>query len=175
MNSRTRKMAEISWVLLDIDGVLTDGRVGYAADGEEEIKFFDVKDGHAVKLLQQGGIIVGALSGRKSRANFLRARELGLDFLYQNEKDKLAAFEKIQKEQQLPADKCLCIGDDLMDIPVMRRCALAAAVADCVPELQATADFITEARGGRGAVREVAVELLKAKGTWERVIQKYYR
>ncbi len=174
MNLDPNSLADITWVLLDIDGVMTDGRVGYAANQEEELKFFDVKDGHAVKLLLRSGIRVGALSGRSSRANTIRCRELGLNFVYQGEKDKLAAFEKILDQQQLSAETCLYMGDDMVDLPVMRRCRLAVAVADAAPEVRQEAGYITRARGGRGAIREVAVKVLESKGEWQKVTQKYY-
>ncbi len=175
MNSYIDNLRVISCLILDIDGVMTDGRIGYAANREEEVKFFDVKDGHAIKLLQRAGLKVGGLSGRASQANRLRAKELSFNFLKEGEKDKLAAFEKILKEQQLGSDQCLYIGDDMVDIPVMRRCRLAVAVADAVPEVRAIADYVTEARGGFGAIREVAVKLLEVQGLWEKVVQKYYR
>jgi len=174
MSSHLEKLSEITCVILDIDGVLTDGRVGYSAYQENEIKFFDVKDGHAVKLLMRAGIKVGALSGRSSLANRIRGRELGLDFLYEGEKNKRAAFEKLLQEQQLNAETCLYIGDDLVDLPVMKRCRVSVAVADAVPETLEAADWISSMKGGRGAIREVAVEILKKQGLWEKVIQRYY-
>ncbi len=175
MNSLITKLKQITCLLLDVDGVMTDGRIGYAANREEELKFFDVKDGHAIKLLLRAGIRVGILSGRGSQANRLRARELGLSFIYEGEKDKLAAFERILLEQRLRAGECLYMGDDMVDLPVMRRCRIAVAVADAAPEAQDQADYVTVAGGGRGAVREVAVALLKARGEWEQVVNRYYR
>ena len=107
-------------VVLDVDGVLTDGRIGYGP-GDGEIKFFDVRDGHGVVLLRRAGLQVGMLSGRASAANRRRAAELELDFAYEGCKDKLAGFEQLLQEQGLTAAQCLMIGDDLVDIPVMRR------------------------------------------------------
>ncbi len=174
MKSYLERLPEIECVILDVDGVMTDGRVGYAANQEDEIKFFDVKDGHAIKLLARAGLRVGILTGRTSRANRIRARELDLAFVYEGEKNKLAAFERLLREQQLTAEQCLYIGDDLVDLPVMRRCRLAVAVADAVDEVLQVADYVTKAGGGRGAIREVAVELLKQRGAWKKVTGRYY-
>lgn len=166
-------LRRIRAVILDIDGVLTDGRVGFSGDTLEEIKFFDVKDGHAIRMLSRAGFIVGALTGRSSRINERRARELELDFLYQNAKEKLAKFRQLLDEQHLQPEQCLYIGDDVIDLPVMRRCAVGVAVADATPETLALADWVTRAEGGRGAIREVAVALLEAQGLYEDVMARY--
>lgn len=161
-------------LVLDVDGVLTDGRIGYGSQ-DGEIKFFDVKDGHALKLLRRAGLKAGILSGRASAANRQRAAELSLDFIYEGEKDKGAAFHRLLQEQGLQAEECLMVGDDLVDLPVMRRAGLAVAVADAVPEVRQAAAWVTAAPGGRGAVREVAVWLLRSQGKWEDVIGRYLR
>jgi 3-deoxy-D-manno-octulosonate 8-phosphate phosphatase (KDO 8-P phosphatase) len=159
-------------VILDVDGVLTDGRIGYGPM-PGEIKFFDVRDGHAIKLLLRAGLRVGLLSGRASDANRQRAAELGLSFVYEGEKDKAAAFTRLLAEQGLAAEECLYMGDDLVDLPVLRRAGIGVAVADAVPEVRAAAAWTTEAPGGRGAVREAAVWLLRQQGAWERVTARY--
>ncbi len=171
--SLAAKAQRIRAVVLDIDGVLTDGRIGYGPM-PGEIKFFDVKDGHALVLLRRAGLKVGALSGRASEANRQRADELGFDFLYQGEKDKGAAFARLLKEQGLTAEECLYAGDDLVDLPVMRAAGVSVAVGDAVPEVRQAADWQTTAPGGHGAVRELAVWLLKQLGQWDRVVAKYY-
>ncbi len=163
---------KITAVILDIDGVLTDGRVGYGATADE-IKFFDVKDGHGLKLLSRAGIKVGILSGRSSQANLTRARELGVDFLYQGEKDKREAFGRLLQEQNLTAEECLYMGDDLVDIPCMRRAGISVAVGDAVQEAHQVADWSTCKAGGRGAVREMAEWLLKQQGHWDRLVARY--
>lgn len=168
------KAKNIKAVILDIDGVLTDGRVGYN-DSADEIKFFDVKDGHAIKLLMRAHIKVGVLSGRMSKANQTRAAELGVNFLYENEKDKREAFSRVLAEQKLAPEECLYIGDDLVDLPVLRRAGIGVAVGDAVPEIRDYVDRITEAPGGRGAIRETAVWLLKAQGKWAKLIERYTR
>jgi len=165
------KAAKIRAVILDVDGVLTDGRIGYA--GDDEVKFFDVKDGHGIKLLRRAGLRVGMFSGRGSDANLRRARELSLDFVYQNEKDKRAAFERLLAEQELEADECLYIGDDVVDIPCMRRAGIGVAVADAVPEVKEAADRTTDNRGGRGAVREVAMWLLRLQNKYDTLMARY--
>ena len=158
-------------VVLDVDGVLTDGRIGYG--GDDEIKFFDVKDGHAIKLLLRAGIKVGLLSGRASAANRRRAQELGLSFVYEGEKDKRAAFGRLLTQQTLTAEQVLYMGDDLVDIPVLRAAGVGVAVADAGPEVQRGADWVTAAPGGHGAVREAAVWLLKEQGKWDELIARY--
>jgi len=170
--SLAARAKRIRAVVLDIDGVLTDGRVGYGPV-PGEIKFFDVRDGHAIKLLLRSGLRVGVLSGRASEANRQRAAELGLSFVFEGEKDKAAGFARLLEQEHLAPEECLVVGDDVMDIPVMRQGGVAVAVADAVPEAAAVADWQTRAGGGRGAVREVAVWLLKIQGNWETVMARY--
>ncbi len=167
------KAKKISVVILDVDGVLTDGQIGYDGSGEE-IKFFNVKDGHAIKLLGRAGFRVGILSGRASKANEVRAAELGMDFLMQNEKIKIEAFERLLKELKVSAEECLYMGDDVVDIPVFRACGIGVAVADAVDEAKHFADMVTETPGGRGAVREIAVWLLKIQEKWNSVTSRYF-
>ncbi len=162
---------KIRAVVLDIDGVLTDGRIGYGAD--EEIKFFHVRDGHGIKLAQRAGLKVGALSGRSAEANRRRAAELKFDFLYEGKHDKLAAFEILLREQNLTAEECLYVGDDVVDMAVMRRAGIAVAIADGVPELDEVCDFRTRAAGGHGAVRETLDWLLKEQKKWDSLMERY--
>lgn len=164
---------KIKLVICDIDGVLTDGRVGYGA--EDFLKFFHYRDGHWLKLAMRAGMMVGWLSGRKSRANTLRACELGITFLKENCTDKLSSFEEILKEYRLLPEECLYIGDDVIDLPVMRRCGIAVAVADAVPELDEVADFRTAAPGGHGAVCEVMHKLLAGQGKLDEILERYRR
>lgn len=172
MHSLNSKVKSITAMILDIDGVLTDGKVGYG-ESDMEIKFFDVKDGHGVKLLMRAGFKVGLLSGRGSRANRTRADELGVSFIYEDKKNKIQAFHHLLQEQQLIKEECLYIGDDLVDLPVMREAGLSVAVADAVPEAKNTADWITSTPGGNGAVREVCEWLLKKQDKWSMVIARY--
>ena len=172
MNLENTRVEKIRAVILDVDGVLTDGRFGYAGDGGE-VKFFHARDGHGIKLLRRAGLLVGILSGRGSAANRRRAVELGMHFVYEDEKNKRAAFERILAEQNLRAVECLYVGDDLVDVPVLRRAGIGVAVADAVPEARAAADWCTRAPGGAGAVREVAEWLLRKQGKWAEVTERY--
>ena len=167
------RLCKIRAVVLDIDGVLTDGRVGY--DGERKIKFFNYRDGHWIKLALRAGLLVGALSGASSPANAQRAGELGLSFLYEGIKDKLAGFEALLAEWKLAPEECLYMGDDVVDMPPMRRAGIAVAVRDAVPELDEVAAWRTRAPGGHGAVCEVIRELLTAQGKLDAVLEVYRR
>jgi len=167
-----KKALKIRLVLLDVDGVLTDGRITYAGEGEE-IKSFDVKDGLGVKLLQEAGIEVGILSSRSSRAVSRRARELGMRLVCQGIQEKAAVLAAVARRKNLSAGEIAFLGDDFADLPVFRRVGLAVAVADGIPELRRAAHLITRAPGGKGAVREAAEGILKAQGKWARVVKKY--
>lgn len=172
--SLSEKCAEITTVVLDVDGVLTDGRIGYGGPVSGEIKFFHVRDGHGIKLAQRAGLRVGILSGRKSEANRVRAEELKLDFLYENVLDKDAGFTRLLEEQSLKAEQCMYIGDDVVDARPMSRCGIAVAVGDAVAELDRVCAFRTRASGGCGAVREAIEFLLKEQGKWESLMQRYF-
>ena len=168
------KLLKIKVVLIDNDGVLTDGRIVYGDYGDE-LKFFDVQDGFGVTLLRRAGFPVVIVSGKKSRINNRRAKELAVDKLFQKATDKLKTFEGILKKYKISAAETLYIGDDLIDLPVIRRAGFAAAVANAVPEAKEAAHYVTERVGGRGAVREVIDLLLKTQGKWEEVTQRYFR
>lgn len=164
----------IRLVGLDIDGVLTDGRIGYGNGSDEEIKFFDVKDGVGIAFLRRCGIKVGVVSGRTSAANRRRAAELKLDFVYENVTDKVAAMQGAANQFGFSAQECLFVGDDLIDCALFEFCGLGIAVGDAAPEALGYADAVTEAAGGRGAVREIAVWLLKCKGLMEKTLAHYH-
>ena len=159
-------------VLLDIDGVLNDGRIGYGAE-PGEVKFFDVRDGLGIKLLQAAGIRVGMLSGRSSQANRQRAQELRLDVVIEGESDKVEGLGKALAVLGIAAAECCYMGDDLIDVPVLRRVGLAVAVADASVEVRDVAHRVTACGGGRGAVRELAEWLLKQAGRWQEVTRRY--
>ncbi len=165
------KAQRIRALVLDIDGVLTDGRITYL--GGEEAKSFHVRDGHGLKLAKRAGLRVGALSGRSCEANRRRAAELEFDFLYEGKKDKRAAFAELLAEQGLAAEECLAVGDDVVDLPVLRAAGIGVAVADAPAELDAACDFRTTLPGGHGAVRETVEWLLKETGRWQDVMQRY--
>ena len=168
-----QKASKIKALVLDIDGVLTNGLIGYSGIAGEEIKFFHVRDGHGIKLAKRAGLKVGAISGRTAGANKKRAAELEFDFLCEGEKDKSAAFEVLLKEFNLKDEECLYIGDDVVDIPILRRVGMAVTVADAPEYMDEYCDFRTSRKGGEGAVREVIEILLKEKGQWEDLLRKY--
>ncbi|OGV57387.1 MAG: hypothetical protein A2X49_01170 [Lentisphaerae bacterium GWF2_52_8] len=172
MNLHEKALA-VKAIVLDIDGVLTPGQIGYGAGSGEEIKFFHVRDGHGIKMAMRAGLKVGILSGRSSGANRRRAEELSLSFCYEGAKDKGAALTQLLSENGLSAEECLYVGDDLVDIPAMRKVGVAVAVADGVSELDQCCHWRTKLPGGHGAVREVIEWLLKEQGKWEALIARY--
>ncbi|MCB2191622.1 MAG: phenylphosphate carboxylase subunit delta [Deltaproteobacteria bacterium] len=171
--SLQERAARIKLLVLDIDGVLTDGRVIYDQDGRE-LKFFDIKDGHGLKLLQRAGFMIVWLSGRASRPNRVRAEELGIDELVEGFKIKLPEFERLLSERGLKPEQAAFMGDDLIDLPPMRACGLALAPADAWPAVKEVAHWVADLPGGRGAVREACELLLKASGKWEEVTARYF-
>lgn len=167
------RLRRIRLLLLDVDGVLTDGRIIYDAQGIET-KAFDVKDGHGLKLLQRSGVQVGIITGRHSEVVDIRARELGIDIVYQGAKDKLVPFEEILQKLQLTADEVAYMGDDLPDLPVLRRAGWAVAPLDAVGEIKPYVHYVTSRPGGRGAVREVCDLLLQENGCWPELTSRYF-
>jgi 3-deoxy-D-manno-octulosonate 8-phosphate phosphatase (KDO 8-P phosphatase) len=172
MPSLAERAAKIELLLLDVDGVLTDGGILYT-DAGEEIKRFHVRDGSALKLWHLAGKRSAIVSGRKSRAVERRAAELGIGPVLQGQSDKLPAFGVVLTETGLRAEQVCAIGDDLPDLPVLRRAGLAVAVADACGEVREAADYVTTQPGGRGAVRDAIEWLLKAQGAWEKLIGRY--
>ena len=173
MNNQVKKKArKIRMLILDVDGVLTDGRIIY--DGSDnEFKNFNVQDGFGMVLLHRAGINSGIITAKGSGALVKRAKEMEITNLYQNISDKLKTYNRILKRFGLK-DKEICyIGDDLMDLPVLNRVGLAVSVADGVSEVKKKAHYITGKKGGRGAVREVVEIILKAQGKWAGVTDKY--
>jgi 3-deoxy-D-manno-octulosonate 8-phosphate phosphatase (KDO 8-P phosphatase) len=167
----SEKTDKISAVILDIDGVLTDGRMGYSE--ADEIKFFHVRDGHGIKLAMRAGLKVGALSGRSAAANRKRATELGFDFLYEGKKDKKAAFAELLKEHNLTAAECLYIGDDVVDAVPMQLAGIGVTVADAPEYMDEFCDMRTTLPGGHGAVREIIDWLLHQQNKWEQLMERY--
>lgn len=165
------KIDKIKALVLDIDGVLTDGRLGYSAG--DEIKFFHVRDGHGIKMAIRSGILVGVLSGRVAEANRKRAKELGFSFFYEGQKDKRKAFELLLQEQNLQSNECLYMGDDVVDLPPMLKSGIAVAVADAPEYMDKYCDFRTIKGGGQGAVREVIDWLLMKQGKWDQQMERY--
>ncbi len=166
------KMNKVKLLILDVDGVLTDGSIIYSDKGGE-IKAFDVGDGHGIKLLMRGGINVGIITARESRVVAMRARDLGIELLYQGKKDKLACFRNILENTGLKADETAFVGDDLVDIPVLMRAGFSASVPGGVPEVRERVDYVTKAPGGKGAVREICEMMLRGRGLWDGIIKRY--
>ncbi len=169
-----RRAARIKLLLMDCDGVLTDGRVWLFADGEQQ-KGFHVRDGLGLELLHSCGIQSGVISGLSSQALERRARALNITYLRQGNTGKIGAFEEVLALAQFEEREIAYLGDDLTDIPIMQRAGFAVAVADAVHEAKAVADYVTEARGGFGAVREVVEIVLKSQGHWSEVLDRYRR
>ena len=162
----------IDLLILDVDGVLTDGRIIYDSRGAE-IKAFHVLDGQAVKYWLRAGHDAAILSGRASRPIRVRARELGVRAVYMDAKDKLPVFEKILKRFRRAADRVCYIGDEFVDLPVMARVGFAVATAGAVDEVKRTAHYVTQGAGGAGAVRETIQLILEYQGRWAHVTARY--
>jgi 3-deoxy-D-manno-octulosonate 8-phosphate phosphatase (KDO 8-P phosphatase) len=158
----TDTAARVRLLVLDVDGVLTDGRLYYGARGEV-LKAFHVRDGLGLKLLAAADIKVAVISGRRSSMTGRRCRELGVRHLLQGVEDKLAAFHRLRERLGLASGVCACVGDDIPDVPLMREVALSFAVADAHPQARSAAHVVTQQAGGKGAVREVCDFLLEAR------------
>ncbi|HET9106450.1 MAG TPA: HAD hydrolase family protein [Steroidobacteraceae bacterium] len=160
--ARPRTAAGVRLLVLDVDGVLTDGRLYYGTRGET-LKVFHVRDGLGMKLLTAAGIAVAVISGRRSGMTVRRCRELGIRYVFQGVEDKLATFHRLRERLELASRVCACVGDDVPDVPLMREVGLAFAVADAHPEARSAAHVVTRLPGGKGAVREVCDYLLTAR------------
>jgi 3-deoxy-D-manno-octulosonate 8-phosphate phosphatase (KDO 8-P phosphatase) len=172
MSTLLERAREIRLLMMDVDGVLTDGRIIEDNQGREW-KSFDVKDGHGIVMAHRAELRTALISGRESETITRRAEELGIHLVFQKIWDKLAVYEKILADTELTHDQVAYIGDDLVDIPLLRRVGLAVAVADAVDEVKAAAHLITQRPGGQGAVREVIELILRAQGHWEPLIERY--
>ena len=162
----------VELILSDVDGVLTDGGIWYDNQGVE-LKGFHIRDGLGIKLWQRAGFRFGLLTARTSHIVKLRAQELSIDLVRQGFENKLPAALEILRELRLSPEQACYIGDDLTDLPVIRHVGLGVAVADAATEVRSAAAYITKAAGGQGAVRETIELVLKGKGRWEDVVQRY--
>jgi 3-deoxy-D-manno-octulosonate 8-phosphate phosphatase (KDO 8-P phosphatase) len=170
-----RRASRIRLLLMDVDGTLTDARVNLVsqADGTAlEMKSFNAQDGLGLTLAAQGGIRTGVMTGRESPAMRRRAKESRIEFVYENCAVKLPAFEELLRKTGCTEEEVAYVGDDLPDLPVMRRVGWAVSVANGVAEVQRAAHYVTQRKGGDGAVREVIEIILKAQGKWESLINK---
>jgi 3-deoxy-D-manno-octulosonate 8-phosphate phosphatase (KDO 8-P phosphatase) len=168
-----KKAAKVRLLLLDVDGVLTDGAIIIDSRGVET-KQFDVRDGQGVALLIRSGIKVGFMTGRSSDIVRYRARELGVRIIHQGVQDKADVYEQIKRKTKLTDEQIAYVGDDIVDLPVMRHVGLAVAVRDAWPGLKLKVDYVTQAKGGRGAVREVSELILKAQNNWRELTDRYF-
>jgi 3-deoxy-D-manno-octulosonate 8-phosphate phosphatase (KDO 8-P phosphatase) len=157
-----RTAAAIHLLVLDVDGVMTDGRLHFGARGET-LKVFHVRDGFGIQQVRRAGIDVAVISGRTSPMVAARCRELGVQHLFQGQSDKAAAFERLRARLQVSASACACVGDDTPDVALMRKVGLAFAVADAHPDARNAAHVVTSLAGGHGAVREVCDYLLQSR------------
>jgi len=167
-----KKARNIKLLLLDVDGVLTDGSIILDNEGNE-FKAFHVRDGHGIKMLIKAGFIVAMITGRHSKVVERRARELGITEVYQKCVDKRIAYYHILEKYSLHPEEIAFIGDDIIDVPLLKRSGFSVVVADANREAKKAAMMITKNKGGRGAVREVCDFLLKAKGLWKGIIDAY--
>jgi len=167
------KIKAIQLLVLDVDGVLTDGRTFHGSGGSEGL-LFNVQDGTGIKWLQRSGLPVALITGRTLDAVLSRAEVLGIEHVLQGAKVKLEAYKELKQRTGLTDEAIGYVGDDLLDLPVMRRVRLAVAVANARPEVKQIADMVTHACGGDGAVRELAELILKTRGRWEEITRRYF-
>jgi 3-deoxy-D-manno-octulosonate 8-phosphate phosphatase (KDO 8-P phosphatase) len=176
ISASVRKRAkQIRVLLMDVDGTLTTGAVTLLSQADAsalEIKTFDAHDGQGLSLARTAGLRTWVITGRGSAATRRRARELDIEFVYEKQPHKIAAYEEILKKTGAAESEVAFLGDDLPDLPVMRRVGLAVAVGDATLEVKLAAHFVTKAIGGKGAARELVELILKSKGVWEEMIEK---
>jgi 3-deoxy-D-manno-octulosonate 8-phosphate phosphatase (KDO 8-P phosphatase) len=173
-NSVERRASRIKLLLMDCDGVLTNGELLLMGNGEEQ-KSFNVRDGLGLELWRQAGLKSGIISGRRAAAVERRAQELRIDYLRQGSQDKLSDFQSLLKLSGINDNEVAFIGDDLNDIPLLRQAELAIAVGDAAQEVKQVAHYVTKVSGGEGAVREAIEFILRAQGRWNELIDKYVR
>lgn len=170
-----KRAAEIQVLLMDVDGTMTDGSVTLLSqpDGTAlEIKTFSAHDGQGLTLAHTAGIRTGCITGRESAALLRRAREMKMEFIYQKQPLKMPAYEEILQKAGVAESQVAYVGDDLPDLPIMRRVGLAVAVGDAVPQVKEAAHYVARAHAGKGAIRETVELILKSKGVWEDMIDK---
>jgi len=166
----------VQLILMDVDGVLTDGRILLIPDGAgsvHEVKMFDVQDGVGITFAHRVGLRTGILTGRQSASVAARAKELGMEIVEQGSHNKLDTYAKIRNVAKIGDSNVAYIGDDMQDLPILRRVAFAVAVANAQEELKKICHFVTERPGGRGAVREVIDFILRAQGKWDEIMTRY--
>ncbi|MBI4597551.1 MAG: HAD hydrolase family protein [Candidatus Omnitrophica bacterium] len=168
-----QRAARVNVLLIDVDGVLTDGRIVYAEYGDE-LKFFNVQDGAGLVFWNRVGLKSAIITSRTSKMVKRRAKEMRIDFLAQGERVKIHAFERMLKRLRTTPEQVCAISDDVMELPILRQVGLAVAVPNAIDEVKTICHYVTHRPGGQGAVREVVDMILKAKGLWESVLQYYH-
>jgi 2-dehydro-3-deoxyphosphooctonate aldolase (KDO 8-P synthase) len=167
------RLKKICLIIFDVDGVLTDGRITFAGS-ETEIKSFDVRDGHGIKIAKRCGLESALVTGRTSEVVSRRAAELGITYVFQNVWDKKPVLAQLLKDLHLDADQVAVVGDDVVDIPMLRRAGVGFTVPDAPDEVRSVSDYVTRHRGGYGAAREVVEMILRAQGKWKDALTRYY-
>lgn len=174
MQSVVEKAKKLKLLILDVDGVLTDGKLFFDNDGNE-YKSFHAQDGHGIKMLRQTGVEVAVISGRKSQSVALRMKNLGIEHVYQGHENKIAAFNEIIEKLGITPEQAAHVGDDVIDLPVMIRVGLAIAVNDANFAVKQHADWCTILPGGQGAVREVCDFIMQAQGHFDDMLNAYLK
>jgi 3-deoxy-D-manno-octulosonate 8-phosphate phosphatase (KDO 8-P phosphatase) len=163
---------QIKLLAMDVDGVLTDGTITIGSDGSEH-KTFNLLDGHGIRMWRRAGLKAALISGRQSAVTAQRAREMEIDFVYQPCQRKLDCFEKLLADSKLEPKNIAYIGDDVLDIPIVKRVGFGISVANAVEELKSVSHYVTSRSGGSGAVREVVEYILKNTGQWAALMERY--
>lgn len=174
INEQDEKIKNIKLLILDVDGVLTDGKIIYTGTGSD-IKSFDVKDGFGITLLYRAGISTIILTAMSSAAIVRRSKDMHVKKVYQNAFDKLSVYNKILKKFKVLDGEVCFIGDDLVDLPVLTRVGFSVCPVNAVDELKEKVDYVTKEKGGFGAVREITDLILKTQDKWEEITRKYYK
>lgn len=174
LNGETmERIKAVRWLVLDVDGVLTDGSVIMDDDGRES-KHFNVKDGHALKMMIRFGFNIMFLTGRRSRVVEHRAKDLGVTEVHQKVLNKLEYFTEFMGQKGISFAEVAYVGDDIVDIPLMKRVAFSATVADAAEEVPPMVDYVSPYQGGKGAVRDICKIILRAQGKWKEVAERYH-
>ena len=171
-SEQIEKIKQLKLLILDVDGVLTDGRLFFDQQGNE-YKCFHARDGHGLKLLKQTGVEIAVISGRNSPSVALRMKNLGIEHVYQGHENKRMAFNEILQNLQLSPQQVAHVGDDLLDLPIMTQVGFAIAVQDANFAVKQYADWCTQTLGGQGAVREVCDLIMQVQGSFDKVLQGY--
>jgi 3-deoxy-D-manno-octulosonate 8-phosphate phosphatase (KDO 8-P phosphatase) len=172
MTQLTEKLKQVRLIIFDVDGVLTDGSLIMGDDGQE-YKAFNAKDGHGMKMLLSSGVEIGIISARNSLVVANRMQGLGIEHVYQGQRNKLQAFADLQKKLKLQANQIAYVGDDLLDLCIMREVGLAIAVQDATKAVIELSEWQTTAAGGKGAAREICEAIMQAQGTYDDIIARY--